>query len=236
MNDQNYTPETIDSVNATPEIPMQENGKPLKKRKYLFTAAPQKTRIMSFVALGLSALFLLLVVIGAIISLNVPLWEVPMFAMVVGDKTMDNLEDSCDEALDLVKEAQRDDDEAAIENLEDRFDTDIKSLKKALENPSLMNMSKIAVGMGEKEGAAAYGIIIGLIIGFAAFVLLFAGLATLLLNKGLLITAYIFAIPFYLLFTGAGLLVAATVVLIAYIVAQSMANADYKKYKKSFAK
>ena len=96
--------------------------------------------------------------------------------------------------------------------------------------------SAIFVGLGEAEESLAAGMIIALILGFAAFVLLFAALATLFLKKGLLITAYIFAIPFHLLFTGSALLVISTIVLVAFFVVLTIVNKDYKTYKKSLAK
>lgn len=234
MNDQNYTPEVID---VAPAIPMQENGKPLKKRKYLFTAAPQKTRIVSFVALGLAALFSLLVVIGAISALTRPVWEVPIFSLVAGEKTTKEMENVYEEAYDVVKDAIREDDDATIDELEDRYDLPIKSIEKAVKNPSLLNVSKLAIGLDgmDTSGIAALGVIIFLIIGGAAIVLLFSILGTLLLNKALLIVGYVLGIPFFLLFAGSGIWVTATIALIAFIVVQSIVKKEYKTYKKSFA-
>ena len=235
MNDQNYTPEVID---VTPAIPMQENGKPLKKRKYLFTAAPQKTRIVSFVALGLAALFSLLVVIGAISALTRPVWEVPIFSLAAGEKTTKEMENVYEEAYDVVKDAIREDDDATIDELEDRYDLPIKSIEKAIKNPSLLNVSKLAIGLDgmDTSGIAALGVIIFLIVGGAAIVLLFSILGTLLLNKALLIVGYVLGIPFFLLFAGSGIWVTATIALIAFIVVQSIVKKAYKSYKKSFAK
>ena len=234
MNDQNYTPEVID---VAPAIPMQENGKPLKKRKYLFTAAPQKTRIVSFVALGLATLFSLLVVIGAISALTRPVWEVPIFSLVAGEKTTKEMENVYEEAYDVVKDAIREDDDATIDELEDRYDLPIKSIEKAVKNPSLLNVSKLAIGLDgmDTSGIAALGVIIFLIIGGAAIVLLFSILGTLLLNKALLIVGYVLGIPFFLLFAGSGIWVTATIALIAFIVVQSIVKKEYKTYKKSFA-
>ena len=229
---QNYVP----AIQAEATIPMQENGKPLKRKKYLFTAAPQKTRIMSFVALGLSALFVLLTLIGTIISLSAPMWDIPLFSIAVGEQKMEELEDDCKELQDEIKDAIRDDDEDLIAELEDDYDMNIKEIQKIIKTPSLLNGSKLVLGMNDSDGMAAFGLIIVLVLGFAGIVLLFAALATLFLNKGLLITAYIFSIPFFLLFAGAGLLVVATIVLIAFIVVQTMVNGCYKKYKKNFAK
>ena len=217
------------------EIPARANGTPLKRKKYLFTASPKITRILSFVALGLAALFLLLTVIGTISSLNRDFWDIPLFSMVLNKSELNELEDGCDEALDAVEDAIKDDDKDAIANLENDFDMNIKQIKKTLENPSLLNLSAIFVGLGEAEESLAAGMIIALILGFAAFVLLFAALATLFLKKGLLITAYIFAIPFHLLFTGSALLVISTIVLVAFFVVLTIVNKDYKTYKKSFA-
>lgn len=221
--------------NVNTEIPARANGKPLKRKKYLFTASPKITRILSFVALGLAALFLLLTVIGTISSLNRDFWDIPLFSMVLSKSQLNELEDGCDEALDAVEDAIKDDDKDAIANLENDFDMNIKQIKKTLENPSLLNLSAIFVGLGEAEESLAAGMIIALILGFAAFVLLFAALATLFLKKGLLITAYIFAIPFHLLFTGSALLVISTIVLVAFFVVLTIVNKDYKTYKKSFA-
>ena len=231
MNDQNYTPEVVDVVDAAPKLPMQENGKPLKRKQYLFSAASKKTRITSFIALGLAALFILLVVIGTISTLNADIWDIPLFGMVMDKKELKSLENQVEDAYDEIKDVIRSKDDEEIERLEDKFDTKIKSVEKAFKNPSLINMSTLFVGIGEKEAAQAGALLMGLVIFFAIFVLFFAGLGTLFLKKGLLITAYIFSIPFYLLFAGTALLVVATIVLIAYIVVQSMANADYKKYK-----
>ena len=221
--------------NVNTEIPAHANGKPLKRKKYLFTASPKITRILSFVALGLAALFLLLTVIGTISSLNRDFWDIPLFSMVLSKSELNELEDGCDEALDAVEDAIKDDDKDAIANLENDFDMNVKQIKKTLENPSLLNLSAIFVGLGEAEESLAAGMIIALILGFAAFVLLFAALATLFLKKGLLITAYIFAIPFHLLFTGSALLVISTIVLVAFFVVLTIVNKDYKTYKKSFA-
>lgn len=221
--------------NVNTEIPARANGKPLKRKKYLFTASPKITRILSFVALGLAALFLLLTVIGTISSLNRDFWDIPLFSMVLSKSELNELEDGCDEALDAVEDAIKDDDKDAIANLENDFDMNVKQIKKTLENPSLLNLSAIFVGLGEAEESLAAGMIIALILGFAAFVLLFAALATLFLKKGLLITAYIFAIPFHLLFTGSALLVISTIVLVAFFVVLTIVNKDYKTYKKSFA-
>ncbi|MBQ8439912.1 MAG: hypothetical protein IJX19_04565 [Clostridia bacterium] len=221
--------------NVNTEIPARANGTPLKRKKYLFTASPKITRILSFVALGLAALFLLLTVIGTISSLNRDFWDIPLFSMVLSKSELNELEDGCDEALDAVEDAIKDDDKDAIANLENDFDMNVKQIKKTLENPSLLNLSAIFVGLGEAEESLAAGMIIALILGFAAFVLLFAALATLFLKKGLLITAYIFAIPFHLLFTGSALLVISTIVLVAFFVVLTIVNKDYKTYKKSFA-
>lgn len=228
-NNQNYTPDYAPEME--PQIPTQINGKPLKRRKYLFTAAPQKTRIMSFVALGLSALFVLLTIIGTIISLSAPMWDIPLFSIAVGEQEMDELEESCEELQDEIKDAIREDNETLIAELEDDYDMNIKEIQKIVKTPSLLNGSKLVLGMNDSEGIEAFGLIIVLVLGFAGIVLLFSALATLFLKKGLLITAYIFAIPFCLLFAGTALLVLATVILIAFIVMQVLIDSDYRGYK-----
>lgn len=229
---QNYAPE----INAEVEAPAQSNGKPLKKKQYLFSAAPLKTRIMSFVALGLAALFVLLVIIGTISALTRPMWDIPLFPIATGEEEMEDLEDICEEAYDALKDAIRNDDEAYIEELEDRYGTDIKEVQKILKNPSLLNGSKLAVGLGEKEGLVAFGALIALVLGTAIITFAFALPAALLLNKALLIVGYILGLPFFIFFAGTGFLVAATVVLIAFIVMQTIVKKAYKNYKKSFAK
>ena len=228
---QNYAPE----MNTEVEAPAQPNGKPLKKKQYLFSAAPLKTRIMSFVALGLAALFVLLVIIGTISALTRPIWDIPFFPIAVGEAEMEDLEDQSEDAYDALKDAIRNDDEAYIEELEDRYDTDIKEIQKILKNPSLLNGSKLAVGLGEKEGLVAFGALIALVLGTAIITFAFALPAALLLNKALLIVGYILGLPFFILFAGTGFLVAATVVLIAFIVMQTIVKKAYKNYKKSFA-
>ena len=115
---------------------------------------------------------------------------------------------------------------------------DIKAtIEKAVKNPSLLNVSKLAIGLDgmDTSGIAALGVIIFLIIGGAAIVLLFSILGTLLLNKALLIVGYVLGIPFFLLFAGSGIWVTATIALIAFIVVQSIVKKEYKTYKKSFA-
>lgn len=228
---QNYMPE----MNFEPQEPMQANGKPLKKRKYLFSAAPLKTRIMSFVALGLAALFVLLVIIGTISALTRPIWDIPLFPIAVGEAEMEALEDQSEEAYDALKDAIRNDDEAYIEKLEDRYDTDIKEIQKVLKNPSLFRGSKLAIGLGEQGDVVAFGALIALVLGTAIITFAFALPAALLLNKALLIVGYILGLPFFIFFAGAGFLVAATVVLIAFIVMQTIVKKAYKNYKKSFA-
>jgi hypothetical protein len=226
---QNYTPE----VETT--IPAQENGKPLKKKQYLFSAAPQKTRIVSFVALGLAALFMLLIVIGTISVLTRPLWDIPLFEMTVSKSDLNEMEDRCEDALDAIEEALDEDDEYAIQDLEDEFDMNIKELKKTFENPSIANFSKIFVIADEEEATMAAGLLIFLILGGAAIILLFAALATLFLKKGLLILSYILAMPFFILFAGTTIMVLCGIVLVAFIVVQTIVNGYYKSYKKSFA-
>ena len=228
---QNYMPE----MNFEPQEPMQANGKPLKKKKYLFSVAPKKTRIMSFVALGLAALFAVMVIIGAIRALTMTIWELPFFTLLADEETLDSMEEVYEEAHDAVKEAIREDNEATIEELESRYEMDIDDIEEAVKDPSLLDVSRLAVGLQFAEGLAAMGFMLVLIIGGAAIILLFAILATLLLNKTLLIIGYVLGIPFFTLFAGGGIWAISTLLLIAFIVMQTIVKKAYKNYKKSFA-
>lgn len=214
---------------------MQANGKPLKKKKYLFSVAPKKTRIMSFVALGLAALFAVMVIIGAIRALTMTIWELPFFTLLADEETLDSMEEVYEEAHDAVKEAIREDNEATIEELESRYEMDIDDIEEAVKDPSLLDVSRLAVGLQFAEGLAAMGFMLVLIIGGAAIILLFAILATLLLNKTLLIIGYVLGIPFFTLFAGGGIWAISTLLLIAFIVMQTIVKKAYKNYKKSFA-
>ena len=132
MNDQNYTPEVVDVVDAAPKLPMQENGKPLKRKQYLFSAASMKTRITSFIALGLAALFILLVVIGTISTLNADIWDIPLFGMVMDKKELKSLENQVEDAYDEIKDVIRSKDDEEIEGyegLEDLYERVVATAK-----------------------------------------------------------------------------------------------------------
>ncbi len=206
--------------------------KPDKRRTYFFKTGPQKNRRISYAALGAGVASLLIIFLAAFYAITAPITRVPMFAMIVGEDEIEELEDLVDEVLDEIDDAIENDDDDAIERLEDELGVSVKKFQRVFKTLSLYSIATASEVMGDDEASSAAFLLIAIICVYAVLVAIFAAFAVGFMKKGLMIAAYVISILYYILFSGVVYLILATVACIVYFVLLTIANQNYKRYKR----
>lgn len=206
--------------------------KPDKRKTYFFKTGPVKTRAIAYAALAVGILFLAVLFLATSYSINAPITEVPLFEMVMGEDEIEDFEDTIDEVLDDLDTAIESGGEEAIREIEAEFGYSVEELRDIFETLSLRTMANVFDDLDEEAGASAAMLLIGFICIIAAVVAILAAFAVGFMKKGLMIAAYIISILLYVLFAGAVFLILATVLCIAYFVLLTIANQQYKRYKR----
>ena len=99
----------------------------MKKLKFLFKDASQKSRILAIIAAAMGVLIIALAFIGANNAINNEITKIPFIAML-GGEAVDEIEDAMDDALDAIDEVIAESDDETIEALEDEFGLSVKEI------------------------------------------------------------------------------------------------------------
>ncbi len=203
----------------------------MKKLKFLFKDASQKSRILAIIAAAMGVLIIALAFIGANNAINNEITKIPFIAML-GGEAVDEIEDAMDDALDAIDEVIAESDDETIEALEDEFGLSVKEIRKTLDPLSLKNLSTLFDIMSDKINMPnIIAIFISVINGYAWLIAVITLFATVFLKKGLMIFAYIVSFAFFIVFVGMPSFIIATLAFIAFLVLTTLVNKEYKDYQ-----
>ncbi len=205
----------------------------MKKFMFLLKNASMAIRIVALIALVAGIVSIVTLSTGVSSALNKPITELPLVTMIMDEAKLKEMEMESKQLSAEIDEALKDQDAAEIAELEKEFGVSVDELKASVETISLNSLSTVFQAEGTKEVA---DIISGLIKGISIYGTVIAvvmALAVVFMKKGLMITAYIFALPILFLLVGGGALVTITVATIAHFVLLTIVNRKYKAFKRA---
>lgn len=205
----------------------------MKKFFFLLTKASFGTRLRSLIALAVGVVFLLTVFFGAISAINGSVTKLPILKLVYSESQLDEMETSAEKYAQEIEEAIEKEDPAQIEKFEKESGVSIEKLQKSLDPLSLKSMVTIFEMDGDREFAEVFGLFVKVITIYAVILVALLALSVLFMKKGLMILAYILALPFLFIFVGVTAFVICTVAMIAYCILIGKVNKAYKAYKKA---
>ena len=206
----------------------------MKKFNYLLKNASMTTRIIAAIALVLGIVFIAMTCIGANSALNGAFTEIPLIDLVIDEEDRRLFEE---ETKNWAQELDRyleegNYTEEDLKEFEEEFGLSIEEVKEALYPVSLnsINLLAKANGVEDADFEALLNMILVVIKGYAGVIVLILALAVFFMKKGLVLTAYIVSIPFYLALAGGTAFAIVTVATVAYFVLMTLVNKEYKKF------
>lgn len=201
---------------------------PMSKKEFFATIASDNAKKFRKLALIMGILCIVFAVASAFITANTSIFEIPIFNMI--DDGFNDIEEQYEDAMDKFDDLT----DKEIDEIEDEFDMDFNEIKELYKNPSLSNMKELAVGLDTDEDVEMiFSAFNAIIFGYALFIALFELLAVLLKKGGFAIATIIISILYFVLLAGMLMFVLFIILNIAQIVLYSMANKEYKAYKKT---
>ncbi len=200
------------------------------KNTYFWKTGPQKTRLMSFIALCVGVLTVFFFLFGALSATGRPITELPLIKMTIPDSEIEKMEDKIDDLVDELDDAIEDDDDDKIEEIEEDTGMPIEKVKKHVQKFSLRSLTKLSAVIGNNDDTIIFPIFITVISIYTAVLMLLMALAVFFSNRGLVILPYVLAIPFFIFLSGFLFFFFTTALCVAYIVLLSLLKDDYKNY------
>lgn len=203
--------------------------KPYTRKEFLALKASKKTKDMVLVQMGLAILCIILAIVSIFTSLNTAIYDIPVFELVMGDE-MDEFEEIFDEARDEFEDMNDD----RKDDILDEAKMTEKEMTALLRKPTLSKITKLSyVILDDTDAIAAITVFNGIIIAYGIFIAIFEVLALLLKHPACAIVAVVVSLLYFFLFAGALMFVLFLVANVSQIIAYTMANKEYKEYKKS---
>ena len=204
----------------------------MKRTAYLLGGGYRNTIILSWVALVLALVSLLLVVQIGYNTFYGSILDIPCLQLFLPEEAIEEIREGMTNILNEMEEKfgeyEFDEESALI----------YESTHKVLEKPSLhsiMEFSELTQEGIDRNTFEMMKLIYQITVGVFVFLCVLIVLSALFLSKGLMIFEFILAGAVYYLFGGWIMLAILFVLLIAYCIALSVGYADWKDYKSSLA-
>lgn len=208
----------------------------LSKKDFLKTKASVKTKSLYTVARIIGVIGLAVLVLSACLAIYGSFFDIPLFSMF-DEFEIKQLEEEYEELAEEYGDVMENATAEELKDLEDEVGIESEDIEKIMKNPSLRNFSKIAdSGDYDEDVTMAFSLIFGLIIGGVALIALFELLSVLLRSPALAIIAIIVSPLYFFLFSGAMMFVCFLIVNVAQVIVYSLANKEYKTYKREFVR
>lgn len=205
----------------------------MRKIFFLLKKASFSLRLRGLIALAVGVVFLLTVLFGAVSAINGSVTKLPILKLAYSETQLNEMEASAEKYAQEIEEAIEKEDPAQIEKFEKESGVSIEKLKKSFDPISLKSMITIFELEGDSSFAGMFGLFVKIITIYAVILVALLALAVLFMKKGLMILAYILALPFLFIFVGVTAFVICTVAMIAYCILIGKVNKAYKAYKKA---
>ncbi|MBO5939283.1 MAG: hypothetical protein J6Q82_07300 [Clostridia bacterium] len=205
----------------------------MKKILFLLKNASMVIRVIALIAAIAGIVSIVTLSTGVSSALNKPITELPLVTMIMDEAKLKQMELESKELSAEIEAALQEQDAAEIAELEKEFGISANELKESVETISLNSLSTVFQAEGDQEIA---GIISGLIKGISVYgtvIAVLMALAVVFMKKGLMITAYIFALPIVFLLIGGGALMSITVATVVHFVLLTIVNRKYKAFKRA---
>ena len=204
----------------------------MKRTAYLLGGGYRNTIILSWVALALAIVSLLLVVQIGYNTFYGSILDIPCLQLFVPEETIEETREGMTSMLNEMEE------KFGEYELDEETDQIYQSLHEVLENPSwhsIMEFSDLTQEGIDRNTFETMKLIYQITIGVFVFLCVLIALSALFLSKGLMIFEFILAGAVYYLLGGWIMLAILFVLLIAYCIVLSVGYADWKDYKSSLA-